>query len=361
MPIVRGGWLLSSISVEAACSDDVLWGSMIQRLHAKDQDQTNHPRNLASAYAMFLSEDDTRKIGLDYVHSNAANSSLKRQNEAVVRHYGALAEVLAAQWNNLCGIDSLFIELTIKGKNCQIQIISSSASLALDLAKKFYGLCLPLWQANMEMWASWTLGLEKLALLAEKVIRWDKGFDDPERETHIISIDGADMMAWERKNAYLLKDPAFCFHKSNGCAYRYMIAVSVYWLKILGIYGPYPGSYSEIKIFQEHIKTKIKQGKYAVANKGNKDSSIIMLALPIPVDNWDNKKFKACVLARHEMVNRQIKLYNSMADTWKHGMDKHVIAIRAVAATAIQNGQSFLSSSMELMQQASAANKITTV
>jgi hypothetical protein len=47
----------------------------------------NHPANLASAYA----------IGLDYVHSNAANSSLKGQNEAVARHYGALAEVLAAQ------------------------------------------------------------------------------------------------------------------------------------------------------------------------------------------------------------------------------------------------------------------------
>jgi hypothetical protein len=64
-----------------------------------------------------------------------------------------------------------------------------------------------------------------------------------------------------------------------------MIAVSVYWLKIMGIYGPYPGGYSEIEIFQEHIKTKIKQGKYAVAKKGNKDSSDGMLALPKPVDN----------------------------------------------------------------------------
>jgi hypothetical protein len=50
----------------AACSDDVL-GNMIQQLHAKDREQMNHPTNLASAYA----------IGLDYVHSNAANSSLK--------------------------------------------------------------------------------------------------------------------------------------------------------------------------------------------------------------------------------------------------------------------------------------------
>jgi hypothetical protein len=33
-----------------------------------------------------------------------------------VRHYGALASVLVAQWNNLCGIDDLFIKLSIKEK-----------------------------------------------------------------------------------------------------------------------------------------------------------------------------------------------------------------------------------------------------
>jgi hypothetical protein len=99
----------------------------------------------------------------------------------------------------------------------------------------------------------------------------------------------------------------FCSHKLNGCAYRYTIAVSVNWSKIVGIYGPYPGGYLEIESFQEHIKTKIKQGIYAVANKGNKDSSDRMLALPNPVDNQDNNKFKARVLARHETVNRWIK------------------------------------------------------
>jgi hypothetical protein len=129
-----------------------------------------------------------------------------------------------------------------------------------------------------------------------------------------------------------------------------MIAVSVYQSTI---YGPYAGGYLEIKIFQEHIKTKIKQGKYAVANKGNKDSSNIMLALPNPVD------FKACVLARHETVSGQIKHYNTMADMWNHGMDKHGIAILAVAATVqykMDNG-----SERFPVFAASAANNITTV
>jgi hypothetical protein len=43
-----------------------------------------------------------------------------------------------------------------------------------------------------------------------------------------------------KKCAYLSKDPAFCSHKSNGCAFQYKIAVSFYQSKIMGIYGPYP-------------------------------------------------------------------------------------------------------------------------
>jgi hypothetical protein len=61
----------------AAYSNDVMWGNVIQQLHAKDQEQMNHPTNLASVYAIFLSEDEVQKIGLDYIHSNTANSSLK--------------------------------------------------------------------------------------------------------------------------------------------------------------------------------------------------------------------------------------------------------------------------------------------
>jgi hypothetical protein len=38
------------------------------------------------------------------------------------------------------------------------------------------------------------------------------------------------------------------------------------------------------------------------------------------------------------MLNRQIKHYNSMADMWKHGMDKHGI-LSSCGNSAIQNGQ----------------------
>jgi hypothetical protein len=67
----------------------------------------------------------------------------------------------------------------------------------------------------------------------------------------------------------LSKDPKFCSHKFKSCAFRYMIAVSVYQSKIIGIYKTYPGGYSEIEIFCDHIKTLFKQGKYVVADKGN--------------------------------------------------------------------------------------------
>jgi hypothetical protein len=55
---------------------------------------------------------------------------------------------------------------------------------------------------------------------------------------------------------------------------------------------------------KEHIKTKIKQGKYAVANKGNKDSSNRILALPNPVDNWDNNSRHVCWQNMRQWMDR---------------------------------------------------------
>jgi hypothetical protein len=135
---------------------------MIQQFRTKDQEQTKHPTNMASAYAMYLSEDDAWKIGLDYVHSNTANSSLNQQNEAVVRHYGAPAGV-----NNHCGIDNRFIELTVREKIAGFKLFlevhhwlwtrpRNSVDFALRLARQHgnvsvmnYGIGLPCWQKSL--------------------------------------------------------------------------------------------------------------------------------------------------------------------------------------------------------------------
>lgn len=170
------------------------------------------------------------------------------------------------------------------------------------------------------------------------MIKWDERFDDPDSETFILTMDGVDFKTWEKKHPSLSMDTKMCSHKFNSCAYRYMIAVSVYQSKIVGIYGPYPGGKSEIDIFREHIKTQVKQGKLVLADKGNKakecnSSDMAILALPNPVDNRDFAKFKCRSMARHETINGRIKHYKSMANTWTHGMEKHGIAARAVAVT----------------------------
>jgi hypothetical protein len=252
------------------------------------------------------------------------------------------------------------------GKNSQIQIVSSSKSLALDLAKKFCRLCLALWQGNMDMWVSWTMWLDwKHCLVARKGywlgqrLWWSRTQDSHYQLMASIWWHGKETCVPVKGSSILQPQIEWCayqymmavsvYQSNEWCAYQYMIAVSVYQSKIVVIYSPYPGGYWEIEIFQDHIKTK--------SSKEN------MLWLTNPVDSWDNKEFKACVVTRHEMVNRQIKPYNSMADTQKHGMDKHGNAIRAVAATVqykMDNGSELFPVFVNgLMQQASAANNIT--
>jgi hypothetical protein len=87
--------------------------------------------------------------------------------------------------------------------------------------------------------------------------------------------------------------------------------------------------------------------------QSNKDSSDRMLALPNLVNNQDNKKWHVWASDKH---------YNSMADTWKHGMDKHGIAIQATLQSKMGNESELFPVFVDgLMQQAGAANKLTSV
>lgn len=270
--------------------------------------------------------------------------SKEKQIETFNRHYGARPEVLAQIWEDILDIDFDAVDESLKLTKNDQSISGFRSFLRAhywlwsrprnidDFASHFGE---KQWKCEGKQLWNW---ISRISALTGKVIKWDERFDDDDTETFILTIDGVDFKAWEKKHPHLSKDPKMCSHKFVSCAYRYMIAVSVYRSKIAGIYGPYPGGKSEIDIFREHIKTQVKLGKLVVADKGNKakecsSTDKAILSLPNPVDNQDFAKFKARALARHESVNGRIKYYKSMSNIWTHGMTKHGLAVRAVATT----------------------------
>jgi hypothetical protein len=317
---------------------------------------------------MLLSANGVRHIALNYIRSSALKLNKQAQSEAVNEHFGAPPEVLAQEWEDL-------LEMEIADETLQLTVKEKSVDGFKSFLRAHYWLWArprnardfsshfgeKKWRCERDQLWNW---IKRIALLCDIVITWDERFDDPESELFIVSIDGLDMAAWEKKHGTFNIDKAMKSHKHPGCAFRYIIAAAIYRSRIVGIYGPYPGGKSEIEIFREHIKNKVKQGKFVVADKGNKESvwnasDKAMLAIPNPVDNQDLAKFKARTLARHETVNGRIKAYKSMANRWEHGMEKHGIAMRAVAATVqykMDNGSELFPVFAEgLMNKANAA------
>lgn len=288
---------------------------------------------------MIVSVNEMQKFGLDYIGSSARSLCIESQRSAFVSHYGMEATPMADQWEAVCGQTNQKYKLEDKEKSwngikaylrAQYWLWNKPKN-SVDFATHFRE---PIWKCERDQLWTW---IKRISFLSREVIHWDERFDDPDGDAYIVSIDGVDFAAWEVKHPELSKDTKYCSHKYSRCAFRYLIAISIYDSSIVGIYGPYRGGYSEIEIFRAHVKNKVKEGKFVVADRGNKDKTAsetdkAILALPNPVDNRDLKKFKARILARHETTNGRIKQYESMCGHWKHGMLKHDIALRAVAA-----------------------------
>lgn len=291
---------------------------------------------------MLLSVNDVTRIALPYIAGKDAGEatltlSKEKQDEEMLSFYGTPAAVLANQWEMLCTSEDPLLRLQNKEK--------SFTGFKSFLRAHFWLWARPRntmifaaafreksWQCyGHELW-DW---IERIAALLDEVVAWDDELSQAQC-TYVATIDGVDFASWEVKHPEKTQDPQFWTYKYNRCGFRYMIAVSVYQNKIIGVYGPFRGAYPEIDIFREFVKSKA-TNKLVIADKGNKDkldaNDKMILALPNPAEHKDLQKFKARALSRHETVNGRMKKYESLAKLWSHGMEKHGLAVRAIVAT----------------------------
>ena len=96
--------------------------------------------------------------------------------------------------------------------------------------------------------------------------------------------------------------------------------------------------------FCEGLKYKIAPGKKVHADLGYKSSrpDETMLAVPNPRDSKPLYNFKSRCRLRHETFNGRIKCFNVLSETFRHGEEKHKLAMEAVCVIVqyqMENGQ----------------------
>ena len=105
--------------------------------------------------------------------------------------------------------------------------------------------------------------------------------------------------------------------------------------------GPFKASRHDITIFRRAgLKDMIPPGHRVIADNGYKGEAIVV-SKPNSNDPGELKKFKRRARARHESFNGRIKNFQCLAERFRHGVNKHVIAFEAVCVIVqyqLENG-----------------------
>ena len=168
--------------------------------------------------------------------------------------------------------------------------------------------------------------------MKEKKIVWDPLLDDPNSEIFIVSVDGTDFRMWEQKHPTLPIDRKQYSKKFNHGAAKYEIALSVVRPKCVWISGPHRGGKHDLTIFREGLKAKMPPGKRAIADRGyvTNQPDERMLSTPSAKDSKELNNFKSRARLRQETFNGRLKFFCCLAETFRHGLDKHKLALEAV-------------------------------
>lgn len=130
-------------------------------------------------------------------------------------------------------------------------------------------------------------------------------------------------------------------HKFKGPGLRYEIALCIRTGNIVWKFGGYPcGEYPDMKLAREAYIFSVLPGELTMADKGYRDHNFFLL--PTPENGRQHKQ----IMARHETVNKRIRQFKILKDSFRNSTKKHPMIFHAVVNLTqlmIQNGEPLFS------------------
>ena len=142
-----------------------------------------------------------------------------------------------------------------------------------------------------------------------------------------MSLDGTDFRIHEPGPVL---DPRWWSHKFNGPGIRYELAISIKTGEIVWIHGPFPaGEWPDIRIFRDSLIHFVDDREMILADGGYSDGGNYLMT--IHELHGFAKKQAGVVLCRHELVNRQLKVFRCLGSKYRHDRAEHGNFLRSVA------------------------------
>jgi len=294
---------------------------------------------------MLLSVQDVIQKGLDMVRISKEQQQLMSQErctEIFRKHYGSSPLDLADQWYDLTTTDVPLAALskdekTMQGFECFMRahyFLWSYPRNAEQFARMF-----GVHEKKVRGKFVWDW-IERVAALEMKKIKFPTSLgDDP--PVIAFSVDGTDLKCNEPHNhpRYPI-DSQMKSDKFNKAGWKYLVAMLVHKAQIVAVLGPYKASKSELTVFCENLKEKLRSlpGVVASGDLGFRTSETDeteppLFCYPNSMDPKDVRNYKSRVRCRQESLFGRLKFFRILSDTFTYSKEKHNMAFRAVAVT----------------------------
>lgn len=146
-----------------------------------------------------------------------------------------------------------------------------------------------------------------------------------------MSIDGTDVPIEEPSPFSKI----WYSHKFSGPGLRYEVGVSIKGCDIVWVHGPFPcGSWPDIKIFRHGLKHYLDKDERVEADNGYQGEEPMFCKTPggfsSRAEGDDAKDSRRRLRARHETVNKRLKDFAILSQTYRHNLEDHAFIFRAV-------------------------------
>lgn len=126
-------------------------------------------------------------------------------------------------------------------------------------------------------------------------------------------------------------------HKFHGPGLRYEIGLCIRTGQIVWVNGGYPcGEYSDLKLAREAYVLAVNRGELTLGDKGYNDRALFIL----PSEN--NASYHKFIMSRHETVNKRIRQFNILKNSYRNARANHPMVFNAVVNVTqliIENGE----------------------
>ena len=282
------------------------------------------PRDVVNRGLFFKKIDPKRK----WSHERRANKFKK--------HYGAPPLTIATQWYDLCNTDIEGAKLTEQEKNRGFKMFIVAHyylwnyTRNTDQVADTFDIC-ESYACGEHLWV-W---IEHICALKKKVIFWPKELDSEDTEVNAVSVDGVDKKTWERPTETLPYDTKNYTQKHAHGGSKWQITLAAHRQQCVHIYGPVRGGMSDKEMLtRSGVLNKLKKGKLACADRGYIAKKFVnKVSWPNVHDSPAVNNHKSRIRLRHESFNGKMSKYSCMSQSWRHTVEQHGIAFRAVAVT----------------------------